>query len=258
MKEGVVAHYQTCCWIGRWQIRFLLMLLGLSLSNFLTVLPVVFAESRPPVHNIRSALPLSYSLSQAVARSTTTLGKGKFLVASRDLNDPNFAESVILLLDYNENGALGVIINRPTEIALTELLPEVKALRKRKDVAHLGGPVARNMMMILTQTAKPPPKAQMVFADIYLISQQTELDQVFQTNGKKAKVRAYVGYAGWAAGQLDMEVMRGGWLIVPAEAALIFDKALDQVWPELIRRGEAQWTLNDTLDLSPLSLNLEQ
>jgi putative transcriptional regulator len=216
--------------IGRCQTRRVFTLLALSLFTF-TVTPLF-----------------------VIAQSTATLGKGKFLVASRELNDPNFAESVILLLDYNENGALGVIINRPTDIALTELLPEVKALQKRKDIVYIGGPIARHMVMLLTQTPKPPQDAQKVFADIYLLSQQSELDRVLQSDGKRTRLRAYVGYAGWAAGQLDMEVARGSWLIVPAEAALIFDKAPAHVWPELIRRGEAQWTLNHTVDPSISSL----
>ena len=181
------------------------------------------------------------------------LGKGKFLVASRDLNDPNFAESVILLLDYNEKGALGVIINRPTEVLLSDLLPEVKALQKRKDVVHVGGPVARQMMILLTRAAKPLQNAQLVVSDVYLLAQQTGLEQVLRSGGKQTKLRAYVGYAGWAAGQLDMEVAAGGWQIVPADPTLIFDKTAQEIWPELIRRGEAQWT-SYQLPLSSLHL----
>ena len=187
---------------------------------------------------------LPHLLSPVAMQSPSTLGKGKFLVASRELNDPNFAESVILLLDYNQNGALGVIVNRPTEVPLATLLPEIKALQKRKDVAYLGGPVARHMLMLLTRSANPPQDSQSIFSDTYLVSQKKELEQLLQSGGAQTKLRAYVGYAGWAAGQLDMEVARGGWHIVPADAALIFDKAATEVWPELIRRGEAQWTYN--------------
>ena len=240
--------------VGPFRHRLLLTLLALSLFSYAVATAFVTTEPASHSQNILTVRYLPPSFSRVTAQSSATLSKGKFLVASRDLNDPNFSESVILLLDYNENGALGVIINRPTEISLADLLPGVKALHKRKEVVHIGGPVARHMVMILTQTPKPPQDAQKVFADIYLISQQSELERVLQAGGKRTQVRAYVGYAGWAAGQLDMEVARGGWLIVPAEAALIFDKAPAHVWPELIRRGEAQWTLNPALDSSISSL----
>ncbi len=244
--------------IVRYQTRLLLALLSLCLLALGVAPTNSIADSLPQLPSSLTGEHLLYSFSRATTQSTATLSKGRFLVASRDLNDPNFAESVILLLDYNENGARGVIINRPTEVSLAELLPEVKSLRKRKDVTYIGGPVTQHMVMILTQTTKPPADAQKVFADIHLISPHTELERVLQAEGKKAKLRAYVGYAGWAAGQLDMEVARGGWLIVPAEVSLIFDQPPTQVWPELIRRGEAQWTLNHALDSAIFSLRLLQ
>lgn len=237
-----MVRYQLLRTIGPFHTQLVLMLLVLPLLFFTIAPTFVTAESLPQLPDIL-AVP-HYSFPQMTAQSTAALSKGKFLVASRDLNDPNFAEAVILLLDYNENGALGIMINRPTEVILTELLPGIKALHKRTDVAYIGGPVARHMVMLLTQTPKPPQDAQKVFADIYLLSQQSELERVLQSEGKRTQFRAYIGYAGWAAGQLDMEVARGGWLVVPAEAALIFDKTPAQVWPELIRRGEAQWTAN--------------
>ncbi|MGE0825366.1 MAG: YqgE/AlgH family protein [Candidatus Binatia bacterium] len=177
-----------------------------------------------------------------IATTLSTLAKGKFLVASRDLSDPNFAESVILLIDYNENGAMGVIINRPTQVTLPTLLPKVKALQQRKEVVYLGGPVARHLMVILTQTAKPPEGAQSVVADLYLVSEQEALEKLLHAAGKRTKLRAYVGYAGWASGQLEMEVARGGWHVVPADLSMVFDHTAEKVWPELIRRGDALWT----------------
>ena len=195
------------------------------------------------VTEVFSARGITPTQTLTVATSSATdLGKGRLLVASRELRDPNFAEAVVLLLDYNAQGALGVIINRPTKIALAEILPEVKALKKRKDVAHLGGPVAQQQLMLLARTTKPPPQARPVFADIYLLSQQQELEHVLQSGGKQTKLRAYVGYAGWAAGQLDREVAAGGWHVVPGDQSLIFDKAAPGIWSELIRRGAAQWT----------------
>jgi len=224
--------------------QIILITLISSLFSRVAVTSLIAATFGPQPQDVFLSRPLSFPFSPIIAQSATTLGKGKFLVASRDLNDPNFAESVILLLDYNEKGALGVIINRPTEVSLAELLPDVKALQKRQDVVYIGGPVAQQMLMILIHTAKPPPDAQLVFSDTYLVAKQTGLAQVLQSDGKRTKLRAYIGYAGWAAGQLDMEVAAGGWQVVPADPLFIFDRAAQEIWPELIRRGAAQWTSN--------------
>ena len=96
-------------------------------------------------------------------RAVAQLAKGKFLVASRSLVDPNFAETVILLVDYDREGALGVVVNRPSDVALIEALPEVNELRKRKDVVFLGGPVARDRMLLLVRTRQQPPQSLRVF-----------------------------------------------------------------------------------------------
>lgn len=217
---------------------------GLILSALIgiAISPFVAAQTVDNSDDVCTSGDPAISLATVTAPSSSTLGKGKFLIASRDLSDPNFAESVILLLDYNAQGALGVIINRPTEVPLANLLPGVKALQKRKDVAYFGGPVAQHMLMILTRAPKPPQDSQHVFSDVYLVSQQAGLDHQLRTQGPKTKVRAYIGYAGWAAGQLDMEVARRGWHVVPADSAFLFDKADMDTWPELIRRGEALWT----------------
>lgn len=222
---------------------------------FLTQLAAAGSVSGELFHNLQQEAVLCrllYLPLPVTEQSSSTLAKGKFLVASRELSDPNFSESVILLLDYNHNGAVGVIINRPTEVPLATLLPEIKVLQKRKDMAYLGGPVARHMLMLLARAAHPPHDAQLVFSDTYLVPQKEDLEHLVPSNAGKTTLRAYVGYAGWTAGQLDMEVARGGWHIVPADAAFVFDKAATDVWPELIRRGEAQWVKRYLFAPSPI------
>lgn len=177
------------------------------------------------------------------SQSQSALAKGKFLVASRRLGDPNFAETVVLLIEYGESGAMGVVINRPTEAPLATLLPEVKGLQQT-DAVYLGGPVGRNQMIILVRSGNQPQESLQVFADVYTIAGRAALQQLIDQVGKSAKFRAYLGYAGWAPGQLAMEVTQGGWYILPADAATVFDKAAADMWPELIRRSEAEWVMD--------------
>src|SRR5215510_13302622 len=185
-------------------------------------------------------------------QSQSALAKGKFLVASRRLGDPNFAETVVLLIEFGQTGTMGVVINRPTEAPLSTLLPEVKGLQQRTDPVYLGGPVGRSQMIILARSGKQPEGSLQVFADVYTIGGQTVLQKILDQAGVEAKFRAYLGYAGWAAGQLEMEVSQGGWYIVPADAAAIFDKAATEIWLELIRRSEAEWVMDFKADRWPL------
>jgi putative transcriptional regulator len=190
---------------------------------------------------------------------SSALAKGKFLVASRRLGDPNFAETVVLLIDYNRQGALGVVINRPAAERLSTLLPTIEGLQGRADVIFLGGPVGRDQLLILARAPHQPEESQPVFADVYTIAGQTALERLIHERGADVKFRAYVGYAGWGAGQLDFEMLQGGWHVVPADAATVFDKPPSEIWPDLIRRGEAQWVLRQSPEpLFTLSLNPQE
>jgi putative transcriptional regulator len=178
------------------------------------------------------------------SQSQSALARGKFLVASRRLGDPNFAETVVLLIEYGQNGTMGVVINRPIEARLSTLLPDVKGLQQRTDSVYLGGPVGQNQMLILARSRSQPEGALRVFEDVYTISGRTGLQKILDESGPDAKFRAYLGYAGWARGQLEMEIAQGGWHVLQADAATVFDKAATEMWPELIRHGEAQWVMD--------------
>ncbi len=167
--------------------------------------------------------------------------RGMFLIASRGLLDPNFSESVVLLLEYDAQGALGLIVNRPTEVQLTDLLPEVEELKERTDVVYLGGPVSKNRIVLLMRTAQHPADSGRVFADTYVSSSMETLKQAVALSREEVTFHAYVGYAGWGPGQLDDELSRGDWHITPAEEAMVFDRASDEIWPELIEKNAGRW-----------------
>jgi putative transcriptional regulator len=172
------------------------------------------------------------------AHPHSRLARGKFLVANRSLQDPTFAEAVVLLVDYDDNGALGVVVNRPTEVPLTAALPEVKELRKRKDLIFLGGPVARDRMVLLVRSAAAPPQSVQVFERVYATG---SLSALRRTLGRNESVRAYAGYAGWGPGQLEAEVGRGDWLIGPADSSAIFDQPPTDMWSRYLERFTGNW-----------------
>jgi len=172
------------------------------------------------------------------SNARTRLARGKFLVANKSLRDPTFSETVVLLVDYDDNGALGVVVNRPTDVPLTAALPEVKELRKRKDLIFLGGPVARDRMVLLLRATAAPPQSVEVFEKVYATG---SLSALRHSIDRGEAVRAYAGYAGWGPGQLDAEVERGDWLIGPADSKAIFEDSPNGLWSRFVERFAGDW-----------------
>ena len=161
--------------------------------------------------------------------------KGKFLVATNSITDPRFRETVILLINYDRNGTMGLIINRPTEVKLSTLFPGVKELQERLDTAFVGGPVGMEQCFILIRSAVPPEESLHVFRDIYVSTSMSLLKRVAQGGKGGEKFRLYAGYAGWAAGQLERELSGGDWHVLQADPETVFSKDPEKIWQDLNR-----------------------
>ena len=177
--------------------------------------------------------------------SPTQPAKGRFLVASRALVDPNFAETVLLLLNADARGAMGVVINRPTPVKLATVLPDVKALRDRPERVFLGGPVGGNVMLLLIRAPSQPAKSERIVDEVYATGSLSALREALGRKGKRNQLHAYAGYAGWGPGQLEHEIARGDWHIGSADAATIFEVPPADMWAKLIERFSGAWTNND-------------
>ncbi len=127
-------------------------------------------------------------------------GKGKFLVASGTIFDPSFQETVILLVGYDETGATGLIINRPTKIPLAKVLMDVPGLEKRSDVVYYGGPVEGQRMFMLIRSDQKLEGADRVFSNVYVSVSRNILELMIGANKTQKQLRAYSGYAGWLPG----------------------------------------------------------
>jgi putative transcriptional regulator len=178
--------------------------------------------------------------------SPTDPAKGRLLVASHRLADPNFSETVVLLLAYEPTGAMGVVINRPTHVRLGSVLRDVEELRDRTDTVYLGGPVAGNLLLVLIRAAKRPESSQTVFGDVYVSGSLAALRQALGGTGTVNRVRAFAGHAGWAPGQLDREIARGDWYVAAADATKIFEMKASAIWPKLIQQFSGEWTRRET------------
>jgi putative transcriptional regulator len=172
---------------------------------------------------------------------TGDLAIGKLLVASRDLGDPNFAKTVILLVRYDDGkGAVGLVINKRTDVPIRRIFHDLKEATGRNDPVYIGGPVELNTVMALLKAPSKPDGASRVFGDVYLISDKDLLTQTLASKAEAGVFHTYVGYAGWGPGQLEHEVELGAWHIMPAEAAMVFHADPDSLWERLITRTESQ------------------
>jgi len=190
----------------------------------------------------RAGLP---GTTRPVAGLTARPAKGKLLVASRQLSDPNFSRSVILLVVYEEaGGAMGVIVNRPTPIPLAKILPQFDALAGHDDQVWMGGPVLPTSLLVLHTSAQPGGDAEAVFDDVYILARRDAVEGLLGSKKRVGRFRAYAGHAGWGPGQLENEIARGDWLVVPARPEVVFSEASERVWKPLMERSEGQWTMN--------------
>ena len=165
------------------------------------------------------------------------LSDGKFLVATRQLIDPRFTQTVVLLIRYDKEGALGLIINRPTKAILSDALPDLPNLKRVKDTLFLGGPVDVSRMFLLLLSSEPPKESLRVFGHVYLSSSKEVLEQRIPIQNNKEKLRVYAGYAGWGAGQLESEIQHGHWNVWHADTKIIFETPAKDVWPVMIERS---------------------
>jgi len=175
----------------------------------------------------------------AQSAHTKDLAAGKFLVASRKLLDPNFVESVVLLVDYQEDGVVGLVVNRRTGIPVSRALTVAEA-RRRPDPVFVGGPVEASAVMALARLKANPDGAKRVFGDLYLISTKSLLTKTMASPLDASAFHVYLGYAGWTGPQLRHEVDIGGWFIFPGDAALVFDPDPGTLWSRLIVKTDMQ------------------
>lgn len=155
---------------------------------------------------------------------------GELLVATDEVQGSTFYETVILLLHYDESGALGLVINRPTEAAPKELLPELEGIGNYEGTTYWGGPVRLATIRALHRTDSPNEDEIHVFDNVH----QLPLDEKLPAGASNEKtLRFFIGYAGWSAGQLESEIRFGSWQVISATGEAVFSEDPNTLWETL-------------------------
>jgi putative transcriptional regulator len=158
--------------------------------------------------------------------------RGHLLIAGPSLVDPNFWRTVVLVGEHSEEGALGVVLNRASDAAVEETVPELAMLADDLGQVHVGGPVQPSAIVVLADFLEPERAASLVLDSVGFLP--AEVDPT--TLGELRRARVFAGYAGWGPGQLDGELEEGSWIVEPALPEDVFTSEPDALWSDVLRR----------------------
>ena len=177
--------------------------------------------------------------------------KSILLVARKNLPDPFFRDSVVLITKQGGPAPVGVIVNKPTEITLASALPDIERLRSREEKLFFGGPVRRQELVVLFRATVPPKDAIEVLEGVYMSSSGELLRELLGRENRGNDLRVFAGYAAWSPGQLESEIARGDWYLARADATTVFEKKPETLWQELERRAKSIMALRSTGSAHP-------
>jgi putative transcriptional regulator len=166
--------------------------------------------------------------------------RGKLLIASPALVDPNFARTVVLIAEHSDDGAMGLVLNRPSDATVSEAIDELAGLVDSGDPVFVGGPVQAESVMVLAEFDEPELAAAIVFDDIGFLPADGDLGTIA---GHVLRTRVFAGHSGWGPGQLDAELEEGSWIVGELQAGEVFAEASDELWPVALERKGGPYAL---------------
>jgi putative transcriptional regulator len=173
---------------------------------------------------------------------------GQLLIASPALLDPNFARAVVAIANHDDDGALGVVLNRPSDTEVTEAVPDLAELVDDGEVVHVGGPVQPASIVVLAEFDDPTDAAYLVTGRVGLVSDRTGIERLGDVTARR---RVYAGYAGWGPGQLEAELEREDWILEDATSADLFAEDPLELWQQVLDRKGGQFRLLARMPLDP-------
>ena len=165
---------------------------------------------------------------------------GQLLLASPTLRDPNFIRTVVLVSVHSEEGAMGVVLNRPSAVTVSEAVPQLKDAVAEEEPVYVGGPVQPSAIVFLAEFLDPSPAGLLVLGRIGFPAPDAGIEELTEATARR---RVFAGYAGWGEGQLDAEVEEGDWIAHTALAEDVFTDLPEELWATVLTRKGGSYAL---------------
>ena len=169
-------------------------------------------------------------------------------MAGPALLDPNFWRTVVLIVEHNDDGALGLVLNRPSETSVREAVPQLAPVLDPDDPLFIGGPVQPSSVIVLAEFEDPSDAALLAFDDVGVLGTGASEEEL--TVGVRSG-RAFLGHAGWGPGQLNGELERGDWILEPAKLEDAFSAQARSLWSEVLTRKGGSYALVARMPADP-------
>jgi putative transcriptional regulator len=173
---------------------------------------------------------------------------GQLLLAAPSLLDPNFRRTVVLIGAHSEEGAMGVVLNRPSQVTVGEAVPQLEPAVGEWETVYVGGPVQPNSIVFLAEFLDPSIAGLIVLGRIGFPAPEAEVEELAQATERR---RVFAGYAGWGGGQLDAELDHGDWIAHPARPEDVFAEDPEELWSRVLARKGGAYALMARMPLDP-------
>lgn len=172
--------------------------------------------------------------------------QGKLLVSSPSLIDPNFRKTVVLVAHHDDEGAMGLVLSRPSDVAAAEAVPLLEGLPGAEGPVFVGGPVQPEAFMVLAEFGDIEEAAAPIMDGLGFMPADTEPDDL-----SIKRLRLFAGYSGWSAGQLEAELEEPAWIVVDAETDDAFADDPDELWRTVVHRKGGPFSLMENMPFDP-------
>ncbi len=165
---------------------------------------------------------------------------GQLLIASPALGDPNFARTVVLVGVHNADGAMGVVLNRPSSVTVGDAVPQLRSAVEELEPVYVGGPVQPSSVVCVAEFVEPSAAELLILGRIGFPAPDTDAEALTEATLRR---RVFAGYAGWGEGQLDAELSSGDWITAPATPEDVFTELSEQLWTAALERKGGSYAL---------------
>ena len=172
--------------------------------------------------------------------------QGKLIVSSPSLIDPNFRKTVVLIAHHDEEGALGLVLSRPSDVAAADAVPVLGGLPGAEDPVFVGGPVQPDAFMVLAEFEDVDDAAAPIIGGLGFMPADPEPGEL-----AIKRLRLFAGYSGWGGGQLEDELAEDSWIVVDAAADDAFADDPDELWRTVLQRKGGRFSLMENMPFDP-------